>query len=203
MYHLTIRQKLIQFFFKIWRTARRTNDSEIIYADLHNELRSSLARTVACCIVKNLKIAPSYICVHLCERAWSQIIPVRRNTSHLHYVTCCTSTLRIIALVRGVFCTATCCAIFLAVFFLARMRKLVLNVRAHNRQERTQSVSKDRHTSFRQPDLHDFVFCFDFGQNQSKTLFWFCNGILTCQNKKFCFGFCFDKTKTKSCRSAQ
>ena len=37
--YLTIRQKSIQiFFFKIWRAVRRTNDSEIIYADLHNEL---------------------------------------------------------------------------------------------------------------------------------------------------------------------
>ena len=38
-------------------------------------------------------------------------------------------------------------------------------------------------------DLHDFVFCFGFGQNknQNKTFFWSCNGILTCQSKKFLF----------------
>ena len=46
-----------------------------------------------------------------------------------------------------------------------------------------------KRTHRHQPDLHDFVFCFGFGQNQNKTFFYFCNGILTCQNKKFLFLF--------------
>ena len=51
-------------------------------------------------------------------------------------------------------------------------------------------------------DLHDLVFCFGFGQNQSKTFFWFCNGILTCQNKNI-FVLVLSKQKSKQNRADQ
>ena len=48
------------------------------------------------------------------------------------------------------------------------------------------------------PDLHDFVFCFGFGQNPNQNKFFLsCSGILTCQNKKFLFWFLFWQNQNK------
>ena len=51
------------------------------------------------------------------------------------------------------------------------------------------------------PDLHDFVLVLGKIKTKTKLFFalqWYFD---LSKQKRFCFGFCFDKTKTKSCRS--